>query len=123
MINIITARVEEIFELVNKKLDEHGLRGITNHRVVLTGGCSHLTGIRNLASIILEKQVRLGAPKNIANMPQALCSPEFATVVGLVLFAANEEKKNNMEKIRTSTQNNASGGLFSRIFNRLKQNF
>lgn len=38
LISIITPRIEEIFELVNKKLAEHGLRDISSHRVVLTGG-------------------------------------------------------------------------------------
>ena len=45
LISIITPRIEEIFELVNKKLAEHGLRDISSHRVVLTGGGAQLSGI------------------------------------------------------------------------------
>ena len=95
LINIITARVEELFELVSKKLDEHGLKNVSNHRVVLTGGSSHLVGMRNTASIILDKQVRIGVPRNIVNMPQSLCSPEYSTAIGMLLFAINLEEKNN----------------------------
>lgn len=123
LISIISARVEEMFELINKKLDEHGLKDITNHRVVLTGGCSQLTGIRNMASIILDKQVRLGVPKNIINMPQTLYSPEYSTVIGLLMFGINEEKNNSFDKNINTGKNNMNGGLFGRIFSRLKQNF
>ena len=51
LISIITPRIEEIFELVNKKLAEHGLRDISSHRVVLTGGGAQLSGIRDLSLI------------------------------------------------------------------------
>ena len=124
LISIISARVEEMFELINKKLDEHGLKDITNHRVVLTGGCSQLTGIRNMASIILDKQVRLGVPKNIINMPQALYSPEYSTVIGLLMYGINNEDKNAVpDKNVNSGKNNAGNGMLGRIFSRLKQNF
>ena len=124
LINIITARVEELFELISKKLDEHGLKDVSNHRVVLTGGCSHLVGIRNTASIILDKQVRIGAPRNIANMPQALCNPEYSTVIGLLLFAVNAQEKANYAEYEDAAEKSVPGnGFFGRIFGRLKQNF
>ena len=125
LINIITYRVEELFELVSKKLDEHGLKNITNHRVVLTGGCSHLVGIRNTASIILDKQVRIGVPKNIANMPQALCNPEYSTVIGLLLFALELEEKNEYTEKHAimATPQKEGEGVLRRIFGKLKQNF
>ena len=122
LINIITARVEELFELVSKKLDEHGLKNVSNHRVVLTGGSSHLVGIRNTASIILDKQVRIGVPRNIVNMPQVLCCPEYSTAIGMLMFAVNME--DNFSEYEDNTKNTNSGtGLLSRIFSSLKQNF
>ena len=63
LISIITPRIEEIFELVNHKFKEQGLGDISSHRVVLTGGGSQLSGIREVASMVLDKQVRLGKPK------------------------------------------------------------
>ena len=120
LINIISARVEEIFKLINKKLDEHGLKNVTNHRVVLTGGCSQLTGIRNVASVLLDKQVRLGVPRNIANMPSALCSPEYSTAVGLLIYALNNEGKKTKTVKRSAS---SEGGFFSRAFGWMKQSF
>ncbi|MFR1031407.1 MAG: cell division protein FtsA [Alphaproteobacteria bacterium] len=77
LISIITPRIEEIFELVNKKLAEHGLRDISSHRVVLTGGGAQLSGIRDIANMVLDKQVRIGRPKNVINLPDNLYNPAF----------------------------------------------
>lgn len=96
LISIITPRIEEIFELVNKKLAEHGLRDISSHRVVLTGGGAQLSGIRDIANMVLDKQVRIGRPKNVINLPDNLYNPCFSTAIGLLLFALNySEKKPN----------------------------
>ncbi len=120
LINIITPRIEETFELVNKKLTEHGLKDISSHRVVLTGGGSQLSGIREVASMVLDKQVRLGRPKNILNLPDNLYTPSFSTAVGLLLFALNyTEKKPN--KIISKPSRSNSG--FGKIFEWIKQNF
>ncbi len=120
LISIITPRIEEIFELVNQKLAEQGLRNISSHRVVLTGGGSHLSGIRDVAAMVLDKQVRLGRPRNILNLPDSLYNPAFSTAVGLLLFALNyTEKKPN--KIVNKPAHTASG--FGKIFSWMKQNF
>ena len=120
LISIITPRIEEIFELVNKKLTEHGLRDITSHRVVLTGGGAQLSGIRDIANMVLDKQVRIGRPKNIINLPDNLYNPCFSTAIGLLLFALNySEKKPN--KIISKPVSSASG--FGRIMDWLKQSF
>ncbi len=120
LISIITPRVEEIFELVNQKLSEHGLRDISSHRVVLTGGGSQLSGIREVASMVLDKQVRLGRPKNIPNLPDILYNPAFSTVVGLLSFALNYTEKKPTKTIQKQSNNNSA---FNRIFGWLKQNF
>lgn len=120
LISIITPRVEEIFELVNQKLAEHGLRDISSHRVVLTGGTAQLSGIREVASMVLDKQVRLGRPKNVINLPDNLYNPSFSTTVGLLLFALNyTEKKPN----KIINKPSGSSGGFGKIFEWLKQNF
>ncbi len=120
LISIITPRVEEIFELVNKKFEEQGLGPISSHRVVLTGGGSLLSGIRDVASMVLDKQVRLGKPRNILNLPDNLYNPAFSTAVGLLMFALNYTEK-KPGKIINKPTHGTSG--FNRIFGWLKQNF
>ena len=119
LINVIVPRVEEIFELISRKLDSHGLHNQTNHRVVLTGGCSLLPGIREVANLILNKQVRLGNPRNIADLPEKLNNPMFSTALGMLLFATG-----NIERQPKKTVSNkiGEGGTFSKIFNWIRQN-
>lgn len=120
LISIITPRIEEIFELVNKKLAEHGLRDISSHRVVLTGGGAQLSGIRDIANMVLDKQVRIGRPKNVINLPDNLYNPSFSTAIGLLLFALNySEKKPN----KIISKPASSGTSFGRILDWLKQSF
>ncbi len=89
LISIITPRIEETFEMVNRKLYEAGLGQDSSHRVVLTGGASQLPGVVDVAAMVLDKQVRLGRPKNILNLPDSLYAPAFATCVGMLLFDVN----------------------------------
>lgn len=120
LISIITPRIEEIFELVNKKLEEQGLKDISSHRVVLTGGGSQLSGIREVATMVLDKQVRIGRPKNVSNLPEVLYNPAYSTCIGLLLFALNyTERKPN--KIVNKPIGHV-GGL-GKIIHWIKQNF
>lgn len=120
LINIIAPRVEEMFELINHKLIEHGLKDVNSHRVVLTGGCSLLPGIREVASLILDKQVRLGRPRNNLNLPEKLYSPEFSTAVGLLLFNSTHYEKKPRKVLHKPATN---GNKFSQIMSWLKQSF
>ena len=126
LIEIIAPRVEEIFELVNQKLDEAGLKEVNSHRIVLTGGGSQLLGIREVASLILDKQVRLGRPRNIGNTLdisefEVLQYPSFSTVIGLLLFVLNHPEIKPTKII--SKPVNPDGSRFSKILSWLKNNF
>lgn len=120
LISIITPRIEETFELVNRKLIEQGLGGISSHRVVLTGGGSCLSGIQDVATMVLDKQVRLGKPRNILSLPDNLYNPSFSTAIGLLLFAINYTEKKPGKIINKPSGSTTS---FSKIFSWMKQNF
>lgn len=120
LINIIAPRVEEMFEMVGRKLDEFGLKDVFGHRIVLTGGCSQLPGIRDVAAMVLDKQVRLGAPRNIPSVPQNLYNPTFSTALGMLLFALNY---NERKPAGVNTRPVAEIGNIGRILTWFKQNF
>lgn len=82
---IIQPRLEEIFEMVRTRLEQSGLSRAAGRRLVLTGGASQLPGTRDLAQMILDKQVRIGRPTHIAGLADAQSGPAFATVAGLLL--------------------------------------
>lgn len=86
LIGIIQPRIEEILELVRSKLNDSGLAGSVGRRVILTGGASQLGGVRELAQIVLDKQVRSGRPIRVSSLPDAVSSPAFATTAGLLTY-------------------------------------
>jgi cell division protein FtsA len=88
---IIQPRVEEIFELVRSRLEASGFDKVAGRRVVLTGGASQLTGIRDLAQQVLDKQVRLGRPQGLFSLSEQCSGPEFATVAGLLCYALRHQ--------------------------------
>jgi cell division protein FtsA len=90
LISVIRPRLEEIFELVKERLETTGLGQAAGARVVLTGGASQLSGVRELAAQILERPVRLGRPHGIQGLPDSATVPNFATLVGLLAFAAGD---------------------------------
>lgn len=86
---IIQPRIEETFELVRAHLKDSGVAGFAGRRVVLTGGASHLQGVRELATLILDKQVRMGRPLRLRGLAEAMAGPAFVTSAGLIAHAIN----------------------------------
>lgn len=82
--NVIEARIEEIFESVQKEMKRSGYDGLLRAGVVLTGGVAQLPGISDVAARVLNCPVRVGKPERLTGMADALKSPAFATSVGLL---------------------------------------
>ena len=87
---VIRPRIEETFELVRSRLEVSGMDRFGGRRMVLTGGASQLQGVRELAVLILEKQVRMGRPIRISGLPESIGGPAFATCAGLLRYAADK---------------------------------
>jgi len=87
LVGIIQPRLEETFELVRGRLEASGLDRVAGRRVVLTGGASQLQGVREIAALILDKQVRLGRPLRVGGLADATAGPAFATAAGLLHYA------------------------------------
>jgi len=84
---IVQPRLEETFEFVRERLEKSGFDRIAGRRVVLTGGASQLQGVRELAALVLDKQIRMGRPLRVGGLAEATGGPAFATCAGLVVYA------------------------------------
>lgn len=93
---IIEARLEEIFGMVNKELKSIGKAGLLPAGAVITGGGANLPGIVDLAKNILGLPAQIGFPVNLGGMMNKVDDPSFATVIGLVIW--NEEQKLSSQK-------------------------
>jgi cell division protein FtsA len=87
---IIQPRVEEIFELVRSRLELSGFAKVAGRRVVLTGGTSQLSGVRDLAALILDKQIRMGRPTGLDGLADATGGPAFSTCAGLLTYGVEK---------------------------------
>src|SRR5262249_52253708 len=85
---IIQARFRDIFEDVQKRLQASGLELAAGRRAVITGGACQLTGTRELAARILNKQVRIGRPQAFPGLAASSAGPDYATAIGLMMAGA-----------------------------------
>lgn len=115
---IIRPRMEETFELVRSRLELACMDRFAGRRLVLTGGASQLQGIRELAALVLEKQVRMGRPMRISGLPEATSGPAFSTGTGLLRYAIEKHLD-----ARDHAESMPPGGPFNRIGQWLRENF
>ena len=84
MARIIQARIDEIFELVNRELRRIGKERKLPAGVILIGGGAKIPGIIDLAKDKLRLNVQIGYPQDIDGLVDKVDDPSFATVVGLI---------------------------------------
>jgi cell division protein FtsA len=85
--------------------------------VVLTGGACQLSGAREMAARILDRQVRLGRPHGLRGLPDSASGPAFATAAGLFAWASGDGR--TMGDIDFAPQR--PPGLLQRFVNFLKE--
>jgi cell division protein FtsA len=90
---ILEPRVEEIFKLVKDEIEKSGYENRLAAGIVLTGGCSVLEGMPELAEQVFNLPVRRGSPKEIGGLIDVVRSPIFATSVGLALLGSRDRQR------------------------------
>ena len=93
---IVQPRMAEIFTMIRDKIAPVTKSRQLSGNVILTGGGALLPGAVELASDIFNTQaVRIGIPGNFGGLTSEYRSPDYATVLGLVL-AAYERRKDEV---------------------------
>src|SRR5215468_7650420 len=111
LVGIVQPRLEETFELVRSRLEAGGFDKIAGRRVVLTGGASQLSGARELAAMVLDKQVRMGRPIRIGGLAEATGGPAYAAEADIETPKPHRPAREE------------PNGLIGRIGNWLRENF
>ena len=89
--NVIHARVQETLMILANSIEKSGLKDQLGAGIVLTGGMTKLSGIRELASAIFDNlPVRIAKPKPIEGLDESLQDPQYSALVGLLLYGAGE---------------------------------
>jgi cell division protein FtsA len=88
---ILQARCEEMLEMIYTDVKRAGFDDIVAAGAVLTGGTASLPGLVELAEAVLRMPVRVGIPKGVQGLSDILNSPAYATSIGLLRWAIDEE--------------------------------
>lgn len=83
---VVEPRVEELFELVRNELRRSGFEELMGTGIVLTGGSSKMNGMVELAEEVFHMPVRMGIPKTVQGLTDAVRNPIYSTGVGLIQF-------------------------------------
>ncbi len=89
---IIEARLEEIFKLVDQELKSIDRSGKLPAGVIFAGGAVKIPGCIELAKEVFKLPASIGYPQNIESSIDKINDPAFATVAGLVLWGAQLNK-------------------------------
>ena len=85
---VIKPRIEEIIELLMDRMRAVRMDYAAGNRFVLTGGTSQLTGIADFSAQLVGRNVILGQPAGIGNLPVEETSRSNAAAVGALIHVS-----------------------------------
>jgi cell division protein FtsA len=122
LVEIINARVEEMFDMVVQEIKRSGYDGLLPAGMVITGGGSALPGMRKVASRVLGVPARTSQPDKLLGMTDQLHSPAYSTSVGLLHWETlMRDVSQNEGRRRTRPKSQASGTNLDNVLNWLKR--
>lgn len=126
--NIIQARMEEIIEMAHTEIISSGFENRLAGGIVITGGGSQLSCLKQLVEYMTGMDARIGYPNEHLGKSKmdAVKSPMFATAVGLVLsgFRSLDEREERYREARApkvgKVKKVTSSDFFTNILNKTK---
>lgn len=118
--DIIEARAEEIFNMVDEEFKKVERSGMLPAGVILAGGGAKLPGITETAKDKLRLPVAVGEIKNIEVIIDKVNDPQFLVAVGLILWGEAESVAGDGNFMRKGKETLGKTGekiksLFSRL--------
>jgi cell division protein FtsA len=89
---IIEPRAQELLGMIADDLQRAGLDEQIPAGLVLAGGGARLHGLLEMVEDGFHLPGRIGEPRGILDLPEQVLVPEYATAVGLVLYAAKARR-------------------------------
>lgn len=116
---VVEPRYEELLTLVQNELRRSGFEEICAAGIVLTGGCSKMEGVIELAEEVFHVPVRIGLPTRVSGLVDVVRNPIYATGVGLLMYG-NKHNRTNYWDQKTEW---GMKGLWKRMRNWFQGNF
>jgi len=130
--NIIQARMEEIVEMAHAEIINSGFENRLAGGIVITGGGSQLSCLKQLVEYMTGMDTRVGYPNEHLGKSklEAVKSPMYATAVGLVLsgFRSLDERDERYKEAKEASKTvkvkkektNPASDFFSSILHKTK---
>src|SRR4051812_38251027 len=109
---IIHLRMREVFHLLQRRLAEESFLNFAGGGIFITGGCSLLNGIENLAQEIFEMPANVAHAQTMSGLTSAFENPQFSTAIGLIKYAQAVQADR--------PRGRGFGKLFSRLFSGIR---
>jgi cell division protein FtsA len=115
LISVIRQRLDHLVGEIARELKELGFTGPVGRQVVLTGGGAELKGLADYMQGALGRAVRLGRPRGLNGLPEAHSGTGFATLAGLVHYAASDPLDLRSIAADQMVTRATGGGLIKRL--------
>ena len=124
LISVVTGELDQLVSDVGRALEAMGYSGRQGRQVVLTGGGAELAGLADYAQAALGKPVRIGRPPQLRGLPDPHGVPGFATLAGLILYAAEDPIDIRSAGSRFQTSHRSPGiAQIARVWTAMKEYF
>src|SRR5690606_28513712 len=112
-----------ILELVRAEIEKSGYENAIGRRVVLTGGSAQLSGMRQLAEMVLDKTVRIAKPYGVEGLTSLSGVPQFATATGLISYGAQRQLQHGFVPGRAARSSAKGENWFAGLQRWMKESF
>lgn len=95
---IIEARAEEIFAMIQKEIKRSGYDGLLPAGIVLCGGTAQMPGLQELGRRVLGLPVRIGEPQELQGLVDTISTPAHAVGIGLINWGVTVDARPQLRR-------------------------
>ena len=103
---VIEPRIEEIFSLVHKEVQNSGFEHLVSSGVVLTGGSALMQGMIELGEDIFLKPVRVADPQYNGALADMVAQPRASVVMGMLEDARLAQQRGYASTRKSTNRSN-----------------
>lgn len=108
---IVRARLTEIFDSVRKELKTAKYDRRLPEGIVLVGGGAKMRDLDVFAKEVLEASIKIGIPKGLGGVADAIEKPEYAAAIGLAMMAVKDTGRVSAPHKKAKKEKSKSGGI------------
>ena len=117
---IIEARVEEMFSMIQKEINQSGYADLLAAGMVLTGGTTLLQGMVELGDFVFEMPLKRGVPIRLGGLKDVVNSPKYSTAVGLLKYGADQINRSSPPSSHLGESFLGDNGMIGKLGDQVK---